>query len=65
MTTEEENKRLGLGEGKSLLALKLTSTGFIGDGNPVQVTRFILPRRRNKVVYKRKRPEHPEPGNTE
>ncbi|MEV7157117.1 GntR family transcriptional regulator [Streptomyces misionensis] len=58
MTTDEENERLGLGEGNSLPAIQLTSTGFDRDGNPVQVTRFTLPRRRNTVVYERRRPEH-------
>ncbi|KFG71420.1 hypothetical protein FM21_34630 [Streptomyces mutabilis] len=58
MTTEEENRRLGLGEGNSLPAIQLTSTGFDRDGNPVQVTRFTLPRRRNTVVYERRRPVH-------
>ncbi|MFE1189989.1 GntR family transcriptional regulator [[Kitasatospora] papulosa] len=65
MTTDEENERLGLGEGNSLPAIQLTSTGFDRDDNPVQVTRFTLPRRRNTVVYERKRPEHPQAGDSE
>ncbi|WP_217231329.1 GntR family transcriptional regulator [Streptomyces anulatus] len=65
MTTEEENERLGLGEGNSLPAIQLTQTGFDADGHPVQVTRLTFPRWRNKVVYKRKRPVRPDVGDAE
>ncbi|MYZ37354.1 MULTISPECIES: GntR family transcriptional regulator [unclassified Streptomyces] len=64
MTTEEENRRLAIGDGNSLPAIQLTSTGFDRDGTPVQVTRFTLPRRRNTVVYERTKPDHSD-GDTE
>lgn len=56
MTTEEENRRLALGEGNSVPSIELISTGFDSNGDPVQVTFITLPRRRNTVVYERKRP---------
>ncbi|MFI0742500.1 GntR family transcriptional regulator [Streptomyces sp. NPDC021100] len=63
-TRPEENTRLALGEGNSLPAIELLSTGYDRDGRPVQVTAFTLPRHRNTVVYERTKPAH-QPQDTE